>query len=854
MLFAKIDIEQSIPQRFAEQVRRHGDRPAVVTEQGRVTYDELDRLSDRVAHALAAHRHLPGETVGVLFEQGIAQIASILGVLKHGGIYVPLDTALTRQRLREILADADPGIILTDRINASLARLIGGEHRLVLDPATDTAPQPGQPPVRSLAPDAYAYIYYTSGSTGTAKGVVDDHRNVLHNIARYSNSLKVTCEDRLTLLQSCGFSGAVSNIFTALLNGATLLPFDVRARGAVALANWLADQKPTIYHSVPSLFRHLMSCGVPLPSLRVIRLEGDLARGIDVEVFNRHFDSRCVLVNGLGATETGISAQYFIEHGTTVPGPVVPVGHSTADMRIDVVDTQGQPVPVGELGEVVVTSRYLARGYWRRPDLTDAAFRTIDGKARMYRTRDLGCIDARGRLQCHGRVDLLTKVRGEWVDLSVLERMLATCAGVKDAIATVVEDAASSPRLTAYVVADDGATVSSDRLRDALRAHSLPQHAMPSQFVMLERWPLDLNGKVDRKALAAMTGSARAGVAPRTPTEQLVADVFCRALDIAAVGLTDDFFELGGDSLKAVEVSLELVRLTGSELALGAFQHATSVEALARIIDGAIGPGSLVPLQPRGSQRPFFCVHAHMGHVFNLRELARQFAPERPFYGLQAKGLDGAELPETDLEAMAAAYVASVREMQPHGPYLLGGYCFGGWVAIEMARQLRSSGESVEALLLIATNLLPRMLPTLRGEGVVHQYASWWARARRKTLRSALSSIRYRLIHSAQHLRTSLLSHASRWGLTRRWPLKHALREPASAIAVMLHGCRPDPYAGGAVVLVPDNMPLDEATRQAWQDCVRGPIEFVSLAGDSKDLLRQPYVRDVAACIMARSQ
>ena len=852
MLFAKIDIEQSIPQRFAEQVRRHGGRPAVVTEQGRVTYDELDRLSDRVAHALAAHRHLPGETVAVLFEQGIAQIASILGVLKHGGIYVPLDTALTRQRLREILADADPGIILTDRINASLARLIGGEHRLVLDPAGDTAPQPGQPPVRNLAPDAYAYIYYTSGSTGTAKGVVDDHRNVLHNIARYSNSLKVTCEDRLTLLQSCGFSGAVSNIFTALLNGATLLPFDVRARGAVALANWLADQKPTIYHSVPSLFRHLMSCGVPLPSLRVIRLEGDLARGIDVEVFNRHFDSRCVLVNGLGATETGISAQYFIEHGTTLPGPVVPVGHSTEDMRIDVVDTQGQPVPVGELGEVVVTSRYLARGYWRRPDLTDAAFTAIDGKARMYRTRDLGRIDARGRLHCHGRVDLLTKVRGEWVDLSALERMLATCAGVKDAIATVVEDAASSPRLMAYVVADDGATVSSGRLRDALRAQSLPQHAMPSQFVMLERWPLDLNGKVDRKALAAMTDSARPGAAPRTPTEQLIAGVFCRALDIAAVGLTDDFFELGGDSLKAVEVSLELVRLTGSELALGAFQHATSVEALARIIDGAIGPASLVPLQPRGSQRPFFCVHAHMGHVFNLRELARQFAPERPFYGLQAKGLDGAELPETDLEAMAAAYVASVREMQPHGPYLLGGYCFGGWVAIEMARQLRSSGESVEALLLIATNLLPGMLPTLRGEGMVHQYASWWARARRKTLRSALSSIRYRLIHSVQALRTSLLSHASRWGLTRRWPLMHALREPASAIAVMLHGYRPDPYPGGAVVLAPDNMPLDEATRQAWQDFVRGPIEFVSLAGDSKDLLRQPYVRDVAASIMAR--
>lgn len=850
MSFAHGDIEQSIPQRFAEQVRRYGTRPAVVTEQGRVSYRELDCLADRAAQALLFRRHRPGETVCVMLEQGIEQIAAILGVLKCGGVYVPLDTALPRQRLREILDDADARFILTDRINDSLARLTGRHHRSALSAWGAESGDAHRPVAVHVAPDAFAYIYYTSGSTGTAKGVVDDHRNVLHNIARYTNAMQVTCEDRLTLLQSCGFSGAVSNIFTALLNGATLLPFDVRGRGVPALARWLVEQRPTIYHSVPSLFRHVMSCGAGLPSLRVVRLEGDVARTIDVEAFNRHFDSRCVLVNGLGATETGISAQFFIEHGAPVPGPVVPVGHATTDMCIDVVDARGLPVSAGELGEVVVTSRYLARGYWRRPDLTDAAFVEVGGGARRYRTRDLGRMDASGRLQCQGRVDLLTKVHGEWVDLGTLERMLAGCAGVADALAAAVPDGAGDPRLTAYVVLDAQAPASTERLREALREKGLPQHAIPSRFVLLERWPLDLNGKIDRKALVATTDSHRAVTAPRTPTEQLIAEAFCRALGVASVGATDDFFELGGDSLKAVEVGLELSRRTGSELALGAIQHAPSVDALARLVDGTTHAGSLVPLQPRGAARALFCVHAHMGHVHNLRELARQFAPERPFYGLQARGLDGIEPPETRLEAMAAAYVRCIREVQPRGPYLLAGYCFGSWVALEMAREIRDSGDDIAALLLIAPDLPPGA--TRPRVGVPPVGARVWSRLRSATPRRVFDKLRRHLVQARRRARTWVLWHASRAVPPQRWPMAFAFHKPADAIEVMVQGYRPRPYAGQAVVLVPADVPVDLPIQQAWEQFVLGRLDFVPLAGDSIDLLRQPYVRDVAACMMAQ--
>lgn len=825
--FPKREIEQSIPQRFAQQVQSHGERTAVLCEAGALTYAELDRASNQVAAALRGLGHESGGCVAILAEQGLVQIVAIFGVLKAGGIYVPLDPALARARWVEILDDSQAGFVLSDRVNEAPARLVAGAGRQVLNIAGDdlAVPSSAAVPAPPLAPDAYAYIYYTSGSTGRAKGVVDDHRNVLHNVARYTNHLGVTCDDRLTLLQSCGFSGAVSNIFTALLNGATLLPFDVRARGVSALAQWLAVQRPTIYHSVPALFRQVMGCGIALPSLRIVRLEGDASRAIDVDVFNRQFDSRCTLVNGLGATETGISAQCFIEHGAPLPEAAVPVGHATDDMRIDVCDAAGQPVAPGALGEVVVTSAYLARGYWRRPELTAAAFTAVDGALRAYRTRDLGRFDAAGRLVCHGRIDLMAKVRGEWVDLGALERALAHCPGVRDAVAMVSDGEAGDAQLTGFVIAHGGATPAPHDLRETLRGAGLAPHEIPSRIVRLERWPLDRNGKVDRKALLAAPAQAAspAAAAPLRGTEARVAAAFAHALGVSVASANDDFFELGGDSLKAVDVCTELARQTRSEFALGAFQHATSVGALARLLDGAVPPGCLVPLQPRGTQRALFCVHAHRGHVFNLRELARQFEADVPFLGLQARGLDGVEPPAASIESMADDYLGRVREAQPRGPYRFAGYCFGAWVALEMARRLIERGEHVDVLFLIAPDLPPgfAVAPPRR-----QRWTARWQRLRREPWRSV-----------------------SGW-LRRRFETR-TLPQPARAIDAMARRYRPAPFAGDAVVLVPRGEPCDDATRRAWQAFIRGQVRFEDLAGDSTDVLRLPWVRDLAARMLA---
>ena len=807
----------TIQEVFSLQARRYPDRSAVVTETESCSYERLDRLSNRIANALITQSHRPGDTVAVFLEQGIAQIAAILGVLKAGGIYVPLDSHLTRQRLRKIASNVDSKLILTDRVNRSVAELIAARHHRVLSVEEEIARCSNALTPHKGSPDDYAYIYYTSGSTGEPKGVVDKHRNILHNIGRYTNNLAIDSDDRLTLLQSCGFSGAVSNIFTALLNGATLLPFDIRMRSTNALAQWLAEQQATIYHSIPSLFRRVMDCGVVLPSVRIVRLEGDMARAIDVDVFNRQFDSRCTLVNGLGATETGIAAQYFIAHGTEQRKATVPVGRSTEDLQIEIVDGQGRPVPQGEIGEIIITSQYLACGYWKRPDLTDALFSTIDSKTRAYRTRDLGRLNSQGLLELHGRADQLVKVRGDWVDLSAVEMALTGINGVNDVIAAMLPGQTESPMLIAWIAREPGSSLSSEVLRDGLHEKGITGHAVPTRYVIIERWPLDSNGKIDRACLASMVCDGTVGAPPRTPTEHLVADVFGRLLGIPSVAASDNFFELGGDSLKAVEACLELEKITGSRLSLGAFQHDSSVRALARFLDRKAHPGCLVPLQPLGTGPALFCVHSHRGHIFNLRELALQFAPEQKLFGLQAKGLDGMEPGETILEAMAADYVASLRNEQPVGPYLIAGYCFGSWVAVEMARLLRNQGEQIDALLLIDPDLPPSIAPC-RLRFTDRPLVTIAKKLRRATPGSAMRAALDWLRQSGRTIRIRLISWAAHLQPLQR----RLLRNPADAISVMAIEYRPRAYDGSAVILIPSSKTLELQQREAWEKYIRG--------------------------------
>lgn len=575
--FRREDVEQSIPARFEEQARKHAGRVAVRTARHELTYDALNRFANRVARAILAgrgEREEPQEPVALLLDQGAPLAASILGALKAGRIFVPVDPSYPSDRIAAMLEDSGARTIVTDEEREDLARRLEAPGRAVL-PIGGLEHDRGFSDANvglDLSPGRLACLFYTSGSTGQPRGVVDSHRNVLHNVLRYTNSLRIGPDDRLTLLQGPSFSGSVSSLFGALLNGAAVLPFDPRREGLDRLAAWVDASRITIYHSVPAIFEHLGASESGFPSVRIVRLEGDRASWRHVEIFRRTFGEGCVLVNGLGATETGISRQFFVDRGTPESGPVLPVGRATEDVECRVVHESGREVAPGETGEIQVRSRYLAVGYWRRPEETRMAFLPDpdDAASRIYRSGDLGRMRPDGCLEILGRKGRDARVRGVRVDVEAVEAALESLPEIRAAVVAVREEegGGARARIVAYFVPSKRPAPTASALRRSL-AHRLSAHLLPSAWVALDRLPLDLNGKVDLRALPP-PGAGRPRldstfVAPRSPAEEALASIWREVLGIPEIGVHDDFFDLGGDSLSAMKVIARLGRGKGDE-------------------------------------------------------------------------------------------------------------------------------------------------------------------------------------------------------------------------------------------------------------------------------------------------
>ena len=728
--FPREALEWSIPARFEEQVALGPERLAVKSGEDALTYGALDRHAGGIAGSILAAIGADAEPVVLLVEQGALLVAAILGALKAGKIYVPLDPSFPAALLASQIDDSGARLVLTSARSAPLARSLAGTSRRVLLVDANAADVAQAAPRLTIAPETGAYIFYTSGSTGRPKGVLDTHRNVLHNVMRYTNTLGIGESDRLTLLQGPSFSGAVSSLFGALLNGAAVFPFDVPREGPDRIGAWLAAEGITIYHSVPALFRRVAEGDAPLTALRLVRLEGDRAAPRDVELFRRRFARGTVLVNGLGATECGIVRQFFVGHDTPVPGDTVPVGYPVEDMEVVLLGETGRPVAAGEVGEIAVRSRYLAREYWRRPELTAAAFHAGPDGQRTYRTGDLGRLRPDGCLEHLGRKDFELKIAGQRVETEAVEAALLEVPGVKEATVATREDRAGDPRLVAYVVpaALPGPTVS------VMRGHlveKLPRAMVPSAFVTLPTLPLDANAKVNRRALPS-PGTERPHLdrpcaAARNLLQQQLVDVWERVLEVRPVGIRDDFFDLGGSSLRALTMADELERVLALRVSLTAMLESPTIERLANAIEReAEGLSEPVrPVQTGGSRPPFFFLHGDYltGGLFCV-ELGRRLGPDQPFYALPPFGLRGEPIPAS-YEAMAERHLAALRTARPSGPYRLGGVCNGGLVALEMARRLLAAGERVDRLLLVgatAMNVRWKLSPSPIAT------AGWWMR------------------------------------------------------------------------------------------------------------------------------
>jgi len=588
--FNREDLDQSIPARFGKQARSDPGRLAVRSPAHELTYGSLDRLSNRIARAILANRGDAEATVALLFQPGAPLVAAILGALKAGKIYVPLDVDDPPGSLSRMLDDSLADLILTDDADLPRALRWATPDRAVISIDALASGVSDDDVGIDLSPERLAYVYYTSGSTGPPKGVVDSHRNVLHNVMRYTNSLRIGPEDRLSLIQRPGFSGSVSSLFCALLNGAAVFPLDLRREGLAGVARRIREERITIFHSVPSIFRHLFHPRHDYPDLRLIRLEGDRAVWKDVDLFRERFRPDCSLVNGLGATETGISRQFFIGTDTPRSTPTLPVGWATEDVEIEVTGDDGSVLPPGQEGEIRVRSPYLAAGYWNRPDATAKAFLPDPAGTgrRTYRSGDLGRMGEDGCLELLGRIDLTARVRGRRVELDVVEGALLALPEIGEAVVGVREEESGEARVVAWFVPRQLDAPSGPSLRRAL-AGSIPEVSMPSEFVRLDSLPLDGNGKVDRRRLMdsgrELPSAASPYLAPRSRAEQIVAGVWRDVLGLARVGVHDDFLELGGDSLGAMRVINRLQACLGVPVPVEIALRNRTVAQIARALE-----------------------------------------------------------------------------------------------------------------------------------------------------------------------------------------------------------------------------------------------------------------------------
>ena len=705
------EVEQSITTRFEQQVAANSDRLAVRTPGYDLTYDTLNRWANRIAHSITGLVTPGTGVVAILLDHDAPLIAAIMGVLKSGNCYIAMEPSHPVDRLRKICEDSEAVLLITDTANSSLAHNIMRDQCALLNLDALPSDVPDDNLELDIPPSALAHIVYTSGSTGIPKGVCQTHRNVLHNVRNYTNACHLTAADRCSLLSLCCYAPSVSDIFAALLNGAAVLPFKVAEKGSAELGEWLRSEEISVYHSVPMVFRNMAGAVTDqrgFPHVRLVKLGGEPVLRGDVDLFKQHFSDHCLLYVGLGTSETNIIRCILLDKQTEVDGYTVPAGFAVEGKEVVLLDDNQQEVPVGETGEIAVSSSYLFTGYWRRPELTEASFVPDPRRngGRVFRTGDMGRMLADGMLLHLGRRDSQIKIRGVRIDPSEVESAAKELPEVRDCVVIAMQDGPGETRLVAYLVAKTEEAPDASTLRLRL-AEKLPSELVPSAFVWLERIPLTPNGKVDRKALPRPKTDFGEQDGPRNLLELKLIQVWQRLFQRENIGRHDNFFELGGHSLLAVQ----LVCGDRASFWMQAAHFRIVADANRRVSGPAsdqerlgtgvefTGPAATAWIQaptvrPHGWGGDLYWFHASFSHVF---------APDQPVYGLQAVGLDGEKERHASVEEMASHYVTEIRSFQPEGPYYLAGYSMGGLIAFEMAQQLWRQGQRVAFLGLLDT-------------------------------------------------------------------------------------------------------------------------------------------------------
>ncbi len=676
-----------------------------------VSYAELDTRANGLAHKLRDLGVDVDVPVGLALPKGIAMVVAMLSVLKAGGAYVPLDLENPPERLNQMLRDSGVTLLLTD--SAGYCRLAQGpEFRVVnLDTSGAVPPPRNDPPLVSVGPEHLAYVIYTSGSTGRPKGVAITHQGVCR-LAVEERAFRISPEDVVLHFASVAFDAATLEVWGALLNGACVAIHPQRMPSTAELAQFLVEQKVSFAWLTSALF-HLMVDEQPqaLVGVRQLLAGGDILSSRHVCKLLAMMPPEHALINGYGPTENTTFTCCHRMQGGVVPADQyasgVPIGRPIAFTTAWVLDEHQMPVPIGVPGELYTGGLGLARGYWGQLALTEERFLICPWSSgeRLYRTGDQARWRADGTLEFLGRKDQQIKLRGFRIELGEIEFALRGYPSVRDAVVAVHQSALGLQSLVAYVVAaPERPMPDADCMRDFLRA-ILPDYMVPSVYVKIPTLPVTANGKVDRHALLSQYV-----VQPATPSSAAGSLLAIRLLALwqEALGrpdlqVHDNFFANGGHSLAAAALVQRIRKVLDLKVHVSQFFSTQTVAEMARHIEsGDERPpwSSLVPMQPDGGKNPLFLFHGYGGNVYGFVPLAQALAPDQPVYGIQAAHHGDPVLAQIEIQKLARYYADQLQSIHS-GPFRLGGFSMGGWIAWATAEELHLRGAKVDLIVML---------------------------------------------------------------------------------------------------------------------------------------------------------
>ncbi len=907
---------QGIHQLFEAQAEKTPSAIALQSHTQTLSYDQLNRKANQLAHYLIGLGVVPDNLIPLSTPRSLEMVVGILGILKAGAAYVPIDPAYPAARraylLKDALQDSPAPLLLT---HSSLAAELTaaptpdqvGPTCLLLDtdwPAIAEYPQHN--PNTPITASNLAYVIYTSGSTGNPKGVMVQHQGVINHAQAMAAAFEIAPADRMLQFSSMSFDIIIEELYPTLITGAALVlrPEEISASLSAFLAFTTAE-KITIL-DLPTAFWHELVNGLTRlasqpndaqrnclsATIRLVIVGGEKASLAAYRQWVELVGEYPRWLNTYGPTEATVTTTLYdpIAEGFDATKEL-PIGRAIANTQTHVLNEALKPAAPGETGELYIGGAGLARGYLNLPDKTAAAFipspfsPPYGPQQRLYKTGDRVRELPDGSLEFVGRVDFQVKIRGFRIELGEIESCLEKHPQVCQQIVIAREDIPGQKRLIAYVVMAKGHELDIHDLQTHLR-QSLPSHMVPSVFVALGALPMTPNGKVDRKALPIPINQPRAEIAaPRSPLESELVKIWESVLGVRPVGITDNFFELGGHSLLAMRLFSSIEATFARSLPVTTLFSKPTIQQLAPVLAAALSSGqqqpsqlaavdSIVPLSASSSDRnsnsaPLFLVHDADGTTSSYIHLAAQLPGDRAVYGIEP--LSGPEVPmaHSRIPEMAAYYIQQMRQIQPHGPYLLGGLCAGGVIAFEMALQLESLGETVDLTVLLEApdvaaternslaerrlQSLRNTLPTNKVERIKH------------LIKKATNVIRYEAHNRFSQATTTVKLKAFRYWQDRQaqgWTLPESLQglEARSLYLFAEKSYGPSARLHSKVVLIkaagPGQDSADRPYHEAyedelfgWRDRTHQPIDAHQVPGGHYTMLSKKNVSAVLEAI-----